>query len=54
MTKIFVNIGLSLVAYMAPEGMDIAHWGTPDARCYAPALCACLNIRCHFTHDAAI
>ena len=30
MTKIFVNIGLSLDGYMAPEGMDIAHWATPD------------------------
>ena len=33
MTKIFVNIGRSLVGYMAPVGMDIAHWGRlmPDA-----------------------
>lgn len=30
MTKVFVNIGLSLDGYMAPEGMDIEHWATPD------------------------
>ena len=30
MTKVFVNIGLSLDGYMAPEGMDITHWATPD------------------------
>lgn len=30
MTKVFVNIGLSLDGYMAPEGMDLAHWQTPE------------------------
>ena len=30
MSKIFVNIGLSLDGYMAPEGMDIKHWATPE------------------------
>ena len=30
MGKVFVNIGLSLDGYMAPEGMDMAHWRTPD------------------------
>lgn len=30
MTKIFVNIALSLDGYMAPEGMTIEHWETPE------------------------
>ena len=30
MGKVFVNIGLSLDGYMAPEGMTMAHWETPD------------------------
>ena len=30
MSKIFVNIGLSLDGYMAPEGMAIEHWATPE------------------------
>lgn len=30
MTKIFVNIALSLDGYMAPEGMTIEHWQTPE------------------------
>ncbi|MFZ5937743.1 dihydrofolate reductase family protein [Pseudomonas sp. HS6-2] len=30
MSKVFVNIGLSLDGYMAPEGMDIAHWDSPE------------------------
>ena len=29
MSKVFVNIGLSLDGYMAPEGMAIEHWTTP-------------------------
>jgi dihydrofolate reductase len=29
MRKIFVNIGLSLDGYMAPEGMAIEHWDNP-------------------------
>jgi dihydrofolate reductase len=29
-SKIFVNIGLSLDGYMAPEGMAIEHWETPE------------------------
>lgn len=29
MTRIFVNIGLSLDGYMAPEGMTMEHWETP-------------------------
>ena len=29
MSKVFVNIGLTLDGYMAPEGMDIEHWETP-------------------------
>ena len=28
MSKIFVNIGLSLDGYMAPEGMTLEHWDT--------------------------
>lgn len=30
MSKIFVNIGLSLDGYMAPEGMTIENWDRPD------------------------
>lgn len=29
MSKVFVNIGLSLDGYMAPEGMTIEHWEDP-------------------------
>ena len=29
MNKVFVNIGLSLDGYMAPEGMALEHWGDP-------------------------
>jgi dihydrofolate reductase len=32
MSKVFVNIGLSLDGYMAPEGMAIEHWDTPEYR----------------------
>jgi dihydrofolate reductase len=30
MTKVFVNIGLSLDGYMAPEGMTIENWEKPE------------------------
>jgi dihydrofolate reductase len=30
MTRVFVNIGLSLDGYMAPEGMTLEHWATPE------------------------
>ncbi|MEW4452068.1 dihydrofolate reductase family protein [Bremerella sp. JC817] len=30
MSKVFVNIGLSLDGYMAPEGMDLEHWEDPS------------------------
>ena len=30
MTKVFVNIGLSLDGYMAPEGMTMEHWERPQ------------------------
>src|SRR6476646_499888 len=30
MSMVFVNIGLSLDGYMAPEGMTLEHWATPD------------------------
>ncbi|MBK8725999.1 MAG: dihydrofolate reductase family protein [Holophagaceae bacterium] len=29
MTKVFVNIGLSLDGYLAPEGMTLEHWAEP-------------------------
>lgn len=29
MTKVFVNVGLSLDGYMAPEGMTMANWTNP-------------------------
>jgi dihydrofolate reductase len=30
MSKVFVNIGLTLDGYMAPEGMTLEHWSTPE------------------------
>ena len=30
MSRVFANIGLSLDGYMAPEGMTMEHWQTPD------------------------
>ena len=30
MSKVFVNIGLSLDGYTSPEGMTIENWGRPD------------------------
>lgn len=30
MSKVFVNIGLSLDGYMAPEGMTLENWDTPE------------------------
>jgi dihydrofolate reductase len=30
MSKVFVNISLSLDGYMAPEGMDMAHFSNPE------------------------
>src|SRR5690606_13713528 len=30
MSAVFVNIGLSLDGFMAPEGMAIEHWATPE------------------------
>jgi dihydrofolate reductase len=30
MSKVFVNIGLSLDGYMVPEGMTLEHWDDPD------------------------
>jgi len=30
MSKVFVNIGLTLDGYMAPDGMSIEHWGDPS------------------------
>ncbi len=30
MSKVFVNIGLSLDGYMVPEGMDVEHWDKPE------------------------
>ena len=32
MSKVFVNVGLSLDGYMAPEGMTMEHWDTPEYR----------------------
>ena len=35
MSKVFINIGLSLDGYMAPEGMTLEHWDTPDYKEWA-------------------
>jgi dihydrofolate reductase len=32
MSKVFVNIALSLDGYMAPEGMSLEHWESPQYR----------------------
>jgi hypothetical protein len=32
MSKVFVNVGLSLDGFMAPEGMTIEHWDEPQYR----------------------
>jgi dihydrofolate reductase len=32
MTEVFVNIGLSLDGYMAPEGMTIENWEKPESK----------------------
>jgi dihydrofolate reductase len=29
-SRVFVNIGLTLDGYMAPEGMTVEHWDSPD------------------------
>ena len=35
MSKVFVNIGLSLDGYMAPEGMTIENWDRPEHKNWA-------------------
>lgn len=35
MTKIFVNVGLSLDGYMAPEGMTLENWDNPGYKDWA-------------------
>lgn len=35
MSKVFVNIGLSLDGYMAPEGMTLENWKTPEYKNWA-------------------
>ena len=35
MGKVFVNIGLSLDGYMAPEGMTLEHWDDPGYKGWA-------------------
>ncbi len=35
MSKVFVNIGLSLDGYMAPEGMTLEHWDDPGYKDWA-------------------
>ena len=37
MSKVFVNIGLSLDGYMAPEGMTMEHWDSLSTRTGAPS-----------------
>ena len=32
MSKVFVNIGLSLDGYMAPEGMTLENWDKPETK----------------------
>jgi dihydrofolate reductase len=35
MSKVFVNVGLSLDGYMAPEGMSLEHWDDPGYKDWA-------------------
>src|SRR5512147_1384734 len=35
MSRVFVNIGLSLDGYMAPEGMTLEHWDNPGYKNWA-------------------
>ncbi len=35
MSKVFVNVGLSLDGYMAPEGMTLENWDKPEAHDWA-------------------
>lgn len=35
MSKVFVNISLSLDGYMAPEGMSLEHWNEPEYKDWA-------------------
>ncbi len=35
MSKVFVNVGLSLDGYMAPEGMTLEHWDQPEYKNWA-------------------
>ena len=35
MSKVFINIGLSLDGYMVPEGMTLENWDTPDYKGWA-------------------
>jgi len=35
MGKIFVNVGMSLDGYIAPEGMTLEHWDDPDYKNWA-------------------
>ena len=32
MSRVFVNVALSLDGYMAPDGMTLEHWSTPEHR----------------------
>ncbi len=43
MTKVFVNIGLSLDGYMAPEGMTLEHWDNPEYKDWAAKWGALMN-----------
>ena len=37
MPKVFVNIGLSLDGYMAPEGMTMENWDKPEYKNWGPS-----------------
>lgn len=43
MSKVFVNIGLSLDGYMAPEGMSIEHWDHPEYKNWGAKWGALMN-----------
>ena len=43
MSKVFVNIGLTLDGYMAPEGMTLENWGRPEYKDWGAKWGALMN-----------
>ena len=54
MSKVWVNIGLSLDGYMAPEGMAVEHWDTPQYKNWGGKRGAPLAARGALSHALAL